>query len=286
MQLRRFAIPILVFMSACVANAQVEGTRYPDLSATGYETLKKAVEKLESICPPPKCGIVFIGRSNVLMSAYLDAKGSTHHVSLPISGVGDVYHHPELSKIAKANFKKFVLKDQLSPKLKVWSKLIVVDYVHEGESLAMVSSWIKQYSGPKIAVKAVGYGDSFSTKPRELLAQNAIAHETIYAGGVRTSGEPASLAFFGLQENYSPYDSFRAERSVGKPTWKNSLRRSYPFRELDNVKRFHQYASYDDLVQAFKEVEAGEKKWEQFSPRSGSACNGVNAVQGIVSQFK
>jgi|GEM_PF-4980619 len=240
---------LLTTLVSSMAHAQV---KYPELSESGYHTLQKMSEQLLKECPPEDCVIAFIGRSNVLLSAYLDAKQLGAHVSLPVSGIRYV---PEAESVsARERFHHEILERYLEPKLKQAKKILVVDYVHRGGSIAQAAIWIQDFAGSESTVEVMGYGQPLSLEYRNILEDKKIPIKSMDVEGVMARGSVGYLAKESLLEHYAAYDEWNPIYTQSSPKIDPKIRRHYPYYDGPNgQKLYSQYASYDDLVELFKQ---------------------------------
>lgn len=204
---------------------------------------------MAEICPARDCVIVFVGRSNVLLSAYMEAKRIGNHVTLPASGIRAL-----AGERVNDRFSKEVLDPILRPALRDAKRILVVDFINEGGSLAQVATLIKAYlsmNSIDLQVDALGYGVLMTEGYRAFLAAQEIGFFQISGGGLYTQGTPAFMALESVLEGYAPYDEWNPLKTVGPPVLKRDVRR--PYLHLNGRKKdFSYYASYNDVVEYLK----------------------------------
>lgn len=212
------------------------------------------VQSILEECPKPDCLIVFPGRSNILLSGYMNAKNLGKHVNLPVSGIRG--SDAEFIKKAKPRFTQEVLQPFLKSELNGIKKIVVVDYVNGGGSITNASKWIQEFThtiNPSTKVSVLSYGKTIAPEFEKELSKAGIS--THYLGSSSYSGSPGQLAAGSLLENYAPYDQWNPISDKNSPVFKKEVRRHYPYPS----EPYNQYASYDDIVEWFKE--------EKFTPR-------------------
>ncbi|MEZ4815815.1 MAG: hypothetical protein R3A80_11505 [Bdellovibrionota bacterium] len=241
----------LLFFLLAITLGEADTLRYPSLNAEGLRNLQSVKEQLLKSCPPSTCLIVFIGRSNVIISAFLTAKGIRNHVSLPGTGIRGI--PKEKLKAAKANYRVSVLENLLEPQLNGRKKIHVVDFVNSGKSLVIGAQWIQAYAkGIGLHEISAAYYGTIDRKYSKVLEQSGIKHEYIYAGGSKQEGSLMYLTKDSQTEHYAPYVAWDPSNSTEKPIIDPSTRRHYPYREADGSTKYSHFASYNDLITLFE----------------------------------
>jgi hypothetical protein len=267
MRVKRFLLwfNLTLLFAGLSAQGQV---KYPDLTHEGYRNLQSAVEKILEECPTKDCLPVFLGRSNVLMSAYMDAH-QIANVSLPASGLRHIDERS--TKAAYQAFTSKVVDPILKPKLNGIKKIALVDYIHQGGSVTRASLWLKEYlqkSSKNLSVKVLGYGKTLQPEYLAKLFAQQIEVKYIPAGNSSLRGSPAYLAKESQVESYAAFGSWEPGSGNPVPEFDSKLRRHYPYYDRENVKLYSEYASYDDLVELFKK----ENPIEHL-PKPIDSCN-------------
>ena len=254
---------IIIFISLILSSFSYADSdpllKYPSLSKDGYTQLQSLAKSVSEKCPEPDCMKVFIGRSNTLLSASLEAHGDVHHVDLPVSGLKSIAL--EKMEIAKERFNREVVQLILKPKLKNISKVAVIDYMTAGRSLSVASIWIKELiQDHPSKVIALGYGSSMSDQLKnDLILHHIELHELPFSLEKR-EGELSLLVSSSKVETYAPYDEWRPAETE-KPSIDPSRRLPYYYHSANGPQYF---ASYEDVVKWFQRTDLEEVL---FKPR-------------------
>ena len=222
--------------------------KYPPLIKEGDAQLFEFASELKIRCGTENCRVLFIGRSNTLISAYLDAKGFVRSITLPISGVMRI--NPDQTTTAKERFHKFVLAPLLLPQVLNSKKFIVVDYINSGISLARASAWIQEFLKNKLrhsfSIEIIGYGNSFDKEAREILKRSGLKLATIgcNSSAIRI-GDLYYLSKESLVEPYSLVESWDPLQGEEKISINPLNKTRYPYQDKTG---YQYYASYAELI--------------------------------------
>ncbi len=245
--------------------------RYPELNEEGLTNLETIRKKLRAECPHSTCLVVFIGRSNVLISAYFEAKNFKNHVSLPGTNLRAPLSASNML-LAQQNFNELILTPFLAPKIEGRNKIIVVDYSHTGVTLARSAAWIHSFARTH-GVNQTGilyYGVPLQQEHAKQLSSLGIKQEFISLGGSRQVGSLTYLASDSRLSDYAPYGSWEPLKDNTTPKIDPNRRNNYPYYEEDGQKKYNQYASYNDLIEAFESTNPLSKMY-----KPAHSCKGM-----------
>jgi hypothetical protein len=247
-----FSQGILSSVAQDQQNLEVSKLKYPRLSKEGFEDLSQLTDSLIQKCKVLSCIPVFMGRSNVLISAQMEAKG-IESVQLPLSGLRSI----GLQSLphAKHQFSFKVLRPILLPFIHEHPEaksLMIVDFVQSGETLVQSSLWIKDFlessGNTKLKLEVASYGRTLSSSFVNQLESNGIkVNNLILRDATLRAGSYYGLVQQSMVEAYAPYDHW-SPLSKSEPFIQPAFRRPYPYLD-ENVRAF---ASYKDLVTWFK----------------------------------
>ncbi len=237
---------ISILNSPHIADATIT---YPYLDDNGFTNLRYIAHKITETCPPETCIIAFVGRSNVLVSAYLEAQGILNLVNLPGTGIGNI--PADKMSIAQNNFQNYVLTPLLKPELAGRKKILVVDFVNSGSTLVRVAEWIRSFSKEHghFETAAFCYGENISATNSEALFNAKISHEYVSSGDTLKEGSLGFLMKDSLIEYHAPYRSWYPLVAQSEAIFNRKLRRKN-LNHSGSQSSF--FASYDDLVKLFK----------------------------------
>lgn len=239
---------IILTLGALFLNVEAQANDvhfvYPNLSQEGFEQLAQMSKELLKQCPPPRCQLLFIGRSSSLISAYLEGNTLARPILLPLSGLNTI----NLEDLARAekNFEALVLDRILKPGLRYHSNFAVVDYTNSGKSLSIASSWIDTYlkkTSPEKKLTVMAYGKALpkGIESRDLkwIAMNSSATR---------NGDLAYQIHHSLAESYAPYSSWNP-LSTEPPLMNHIASKSYPYPVPGKYNVPTRYASYQQLTE-------------------------------------
>lgn len=250
---------------------------YPALSETGLRNLESIRLMLQADCPPSTCIVAFVGRSNVLISAYMEAKGHKNLVNLPATGVRRENQTP--NNQSEENFSKLVLEPILKPKLLGIEKIIVVDFVSTGKSLVRLSHWIQNFCKKlgSITIEARYYGGVPHSTLLDTLEKKGIKSSFLPSGGVREVGSLNFITQDSQTELHAPYGAWTPDSATSTPKIDPNLRRQSPYRDESNPGDTKILASYNDLIALFESDNPLEKLPKTFKTSISPCRAGLGA---------
>jgi hypothetical protein len=254
----KFLAILFCFLTQITTRAQV--LKYPSLSSSGYQTLSKMTEDLKLLCPEDKCLMIFLGRSNILLSAKLEAERATNLVTLPMSGIMRIPEDQlfEAGKNLETNIFSPLLKD----KLKSYNHFAIIDYTNSGESLKRSSLMINQFMNKEVKdyrLQVIAYGKGLKSEALADFQNLNIIVNQLSAGPMTKEGDFLYFVDQSMAEKFAPFDQYTPLEGKPLQPFQRNRRLSYPYIVDPAVKQPTHYASYNDIVEWFSDPEIEKK---------------------------
>ena len=217
----------------------------PRFTREAYLELKEHAEQLIEFANQNNARLLFIGRSPVLLAAYLESTGFNNYTFLPLSRIK--YFNSEGDKLkAKENFLNHNWSQLFNQNVNLpLHRFALVDYVDRGSSLNQLLDWI-----PDGDIQNIGWVRTFGQSSLDLSTSNQVKFPGLDIGrlssselfGQEMTGSYLWLIRYGAIESYAPYKE-----------WDPLIETSPPKISL-GIAVYEGYISFNGLVQYFKEI--------------------------------
>lgn len=278
-----------LFLLPLISQAQI--LYFPRFNLLELSEMKSTAALLTEACRPPKCLLIFPGRSFSPVPPYLESKGVHNHILFPLSGMRYVSlerfstyesnrtEDPHLKSL-RENFEEKVLNAFFGKSyFEQFSEVKVVDFMGCGSSIAITSLWLRKYLPENMEIEILGYQDysrgnnePFGSVLQKVLQDNRIGHRYITASN--PDWKPGERIGFGYAMNMGDFDNF-APFGSWTPYQSNGLKTDIDRPPTDKrptidfsrrnereslIKQF--FASYQEQVEWFRAADFEQKVQE------------------------